>query len=90
MRDFITWSWFCVKGNVTCKKYRITQARVFGVHELDNKNNRVRSLCFVPVSAYSSFVPVSAYSIGDIMLAQKIMLEQREAEVLKIANAEPA
>ena len=62
---------------MTGKTYRITKTSTFGVKELDNKNNVVRSLCFVPSTAYA---------VGDIMLAQKIMLETREDEVLKIAN----
>ena len=76
-RDYDTWGWFCVKGNVTNKKYKIHPRSTFNVKELNNKNERVRSLCFVPSSAHA---------IGDIMLAQKIMLEQREDEALNIAN----
>jgi len=81
LRDFEKTSSFVVKGNVTNKTYRITKTSTFGVKELGNKNNTVRSLCFVPSTAYA---------VGDIMLAQKIMLETREDEVLKIANFSPS
>jgi len=36
------------------------------------------------------FVPKGASAFGDVMLAQKIMLESDEGRVLKIANKEPA
>jgi hypothetical protein len=76
-QDFDKHSYFHVLGNVTCKKYRIERRSTFNVRELNNQNRVVRSLCFVPQGAYTT---------GDIMLAQKIMLEQREDEALRIAN----
>lgn len=77
LKDFEKTSSFTATGNVTCKKYRIERRSTFNVRELNNQNQVVRSLCFVPQGAYTT---------GDIMLAQKIMLEQREDEALRIAN----
>jgi hypothetical protein len=76
-QDFDKHGYFHVIGNVTCKKYRIERRTTFNVRELNTYNEVVRSLCFVPLGAYTT---------GDIMLAQKIMLEQREDEALRIAN----
>jgi hypothetical protein len=76
-QDFDRHGYFHVIGGITSKRYRIERRSTFNVAELDQSGNVARSLCFVPTTAYA---------IGDIMLAQKIMLEQNEDEVLKIAN----
>lgn len=78
--DFEKKDSFTVIGSTTAKRYRIERSRTFGVHELSETGATVRRLCFVPTMAYA---------FGDIMLAQKIMLEQDEDEVLKIANFSP-
>lgn len=71
-------SCFVVKGNVTGNLYRITTGMVFNVEELDSNNGLpARKLCLVPDNA--------AFP-GDIMLAQKIMLETDEMRALAIAN----
>ena len=71
---------FTVIGNVTNRRYRVCTGRTFNVAEMDGAKIK-RRLCFLPVGANSQ---------GDIMLAQKIMLERDEAAALKIANMSDA
>ena len=73
LKDFEQTNSFDVKGCLTGARYRISKARSFGVRRMDVN----RLLCFVPTTANS---------LGDIMLAQKIMLETNETKALKIAN----
>ena len=70
---------FSVIGSKTKNKYWITDGRASSnVVRIDPKTNRsVERLCFVPESATA---------LGDVMLAQKIMLETDEPQALKIAN----
>jgi hypothetical protein len=51
------------------------------VDELDERGARVTVWCFKP----EGYLPV-----GDIMLAQKVMLETNERAALVIANQHPA
>ena len=78
LKDFEQKEAFEVIGNATGKRYRIHKCRSFGVYELGRGHDFVYSrLCLVPENAL-------AY--GDIMLAQKIMLETNEVRALAIAN----
>jgi len=66
---------FEVTGSRSKKRYRILQSTAFNVSPL----NESHKLCFVPDGADS---------VGDIMLAQKIMLENDEDRALKVANVQ--
>ena len=71
---------FEVIGNHTGTHYRIHNASPYNVIELD-RGVRRRRLCFVPDNANAP---------GDVMLAQKIMLETNERQALKVANHQSA
>jgi len=72
---------FVVKGSVTGALYRITRGSVYNVQLLDKRTGlSTEKLCFAPENV--------SYP-GDIMLAQKIMLETDENRALKIANKQP-
>lgn len=75
LKEFEQTSSFEVTGSATGNPYRIHQGTAFNVTDL----GECKRICFVPKGAES---------IGDIMLAQKIMLENDEPHALKIANRE--
>jgi hypothetical protein len=70
---------FAVVGSKSKNKYWITDGGTsHNVVRINPKTNRsAERLCFVPVDASAR---------GDVMLAQKIMLETDEPQALKIAN----
>ena len=68
--------YFEVRGSHSGKRYRIRPARQMNVDQLDERGRRVDVLCFLP----EKYVPVS-----DVMLAQKIMLENDEPAALSVA-----
>ena len=68
---------FSVTGSETGAIYLITQGRTMNVWRLDEKGQCIEQLCFHPVE----YLPM-----GDDMLAQKLMLEACEKEVLSMAN----
>jgi hypothetical protein len=68
--------YFEVRGSHSGKRYRIRPARQMNVDQLDERGCRVDVLCFLP----EKYVPVS-----DVMLAQKIMLENDEPAALGVA-----
>lgn len=70
---------FTVKGNHTGRRYRITAIPSYGINELSASGRIMMQLCLVPKSSVALFV-------GDIMLAQKIMLETDECYTRTIAN----
>ncbi len=57
--------------------YRINKGRAGNVEQVDEKGVRLKKLCFHPTENVPDF---------DVMLAQKLMLECCEEEVLRIAN----
>lgn len=57
--------------------YRINHGRSGNVEQVDEKGIRLKKLCFHPAESVPDF---------DTMLAQKLMLECCEEEVLRIAN----
>ncbi len=73
LKDFEQTSSFEVTGSWSKKRYRIHQSTAFNVAPLGERHR----FCFVPENAES---------VGDIMLAQKIMLENDETQALKVAN----
>ena len=57
--------------------YRINKGRAGNVEQVDEKGVQLKKLCFHPIENVPDF---------DVMLAQKLMLECCEEEVLRIAN----
>jgi hypothetical protein len=68
---------FDVVGCDTGKRYRIYRGRAMNIGELDAKGDIALQWCALPEGALA---------VGDIMLAQKIALEEFETEVLAIAR----
>ena len=69
------WGYFEVRGSHSGMRYRIRCARQTNVEQLDERGHAAACLCFLPEN-----VPVS-----DVMLAQKIMLENDEPAALRVA-----
>jgi hypothetical protein len=69
-------SCFEVKGSHSGKRYRIRSARQMNVDELDDCGHRIAVWCFLP----EKYVPVA-----DVMLAQKIALENDEPAAMAVA-----
>jgi len=67
---------FEVRGSHSGKRYRIRSARQMNVDELDDRGHRIAVWCFLP----EHYVPVA-----DVMLAQKIALENNEPAAMAIA-----
>jgi hypothetical protein len=65
-----------VRGSHSGKRYRIRSGRQMNVDQLDEGGHLVATLCFLP----ERYVPVS-----DVMLAQKIALENDEPATLSVA-----
>lgn len=76
--DFEDKKHFFVVGNSSGARYRISNGTVRNVDRIDKKGKVDKNLCFGPEGTYLN---------GDVMLIQKIMLENAEDEVLKIANS---
>jgi len=68
---------FEVRGSHSGKRYRIRSERQMNIDELDDYGRRVAVWCFGP----ERYLPT-----GDILLAQKIALENDEQAALAIAN----
>jgi hypothetical protein len=71
---------FEVRGSHSGNRYRIRRAQQMNVDELDDRGRRIAVWCFLPED-----VPV-----GDVMLAQKIVLENDEPAMLRIARVNRA
>jgi len=68
---------FEVVGGDTGKQYRICPGAGMNVCEVDKKGRPILGLCFVPVGELP---------IGDVMLSQKIALENCESSALAVAK----
>jgi hypothetical protein len=68
---------FDVIGGDTGKRYRIMPLAPYNIVELDADDHEVARWCTVPKGTQAA---------GDVLLAQKIGLEKRETETLRIAN----
>jgi hypothetical protein len=68
---------FDVAGSDSRKRYRIRPERQLNVDEFDERGMRVAVWCFGPERTLP---------IGDVMLAQKIALENDEPAALAVAN----
>ncbi len=73
LAEFESTKSFVVTGSRSKRRYVIHQSTAYNV----NEDGKYEKLCFVPDGADS---------VGDIMLAQKIMLENDEPRALNIAN----
>ena len=73
---FESYGHFEVIGSRTGKRYRIRYHRVVNIDELDERGAQVATWCFGPAGSLPR---------GDIMLAQKIALENDEDAALAIA-----
>jgi hypothetical protein len=73
---FESYGHFEVIGSRTGKRYRIRYNRVVNIDELDERGAQVATWCFGPEGSLPR---------GDIMLAQKIALENDEDAALAIA-----
>ena len=71
------YGYFEVMGGDSGKHYRIRPTRQMNVDELDQHGVRIAAWCFSP----EGDLP-----IGDVMLAQKIALENNEQAALALAN----
>jgi hypothetical protein len=69
--------YFDVIGGDTGRRYRIRHGSLMNVEQLDGKAHLIKLLCFRP----RGWLP-----LGDIMLAQKVALENFEKDALKVAN----
>jgi hypothetical protein len=75
--QFDTRGYFDVVGSQTGRRYRIKLGASTNIIELDSSGHPVARLCFVP----SESLPA-----GDVMLAQKIALENDEQLALAVAR----
>jgi hypothetical protein len=69
--------YFEVVGGDTGKQYRIYPGAGMNVFEVDEKGRPRLGLCFVPLGELP---------IGDVMLSQKIALENCESSALAVAR----
>jgi hypothetical protein len=72
--------YFEARGSHSRKRYRIRSGRQMNVDQLDEGGHLVATLCFLP----ERYVPVS-----DVMLAQKIALENDEPATLSWRSSQP-
>lgn len=70
-------NWFEVTGSDTGKRYRIKHGRQMNIKQVNDEGREEKGYCFLPSGGLVA---------GDVMLAQKIMLECRESEALEVAN----
>lgn len=76
-KRFEAYGCFDVIGSSSHKRYRIRIGTVFNVDEYGADGQYSRSWCFGPVGSLP---------IGDVLLAQKLSLENFEVEALSVAN----
>lgn len=77
LAQYEKYGYFEVMGGESGKHYRIRRTRQMNVDELDQHGVRTVSYCFGPEGELP---------IGDVMLAQKIALENNEQAALALAN----
>jgi hypothetical protein len=75
-QQYDRFGYFDVVGSKTGKRYRICHGTMRNVYELLEQNHLGEGHCFVPSGSLVA---------GDCMVAQKIMLENREEEALRVA-----
>ena len=77
LAQYEKYSYFEVTGGDSGKRYRIRPTHQMNVDELNERGVRTVSYCFGPEGELP---------IGDVMLAQKIALENDEQAALALAN----
>ena len=75
--QFAEKGYFEVVGGDTGKRYRIYAGAATNVCEVDEKGRKKVGLCFLPIGELP---------IGDVMLSQKIALENSESGALAVAR----
>jgi hypothetical protein len=73
--------YFDVIGGDSGRRYRVRQGRQMNIDELDGSGRPAAVWCFLPQGCLPT---------GDVMLAQKIALENEEQIALAIARKNPA
>ena len=76
--QFDTRGYFDVIGSHTRRRYRIRAGTSTNIVELDGVGRSIAGWCFVPAESLPT---------GDVMLAQKIALENDEESALKVARS---
>ena len=76
--QFDTRGYFDVVGSHTGRRYRIRLGTATNINELDAMGHTVTRWCFVPGECLPA---------GDVMLAQKIALENDEQSALAVARS---
>jgi hypothetical protein len=76
-KQLVEMGYFEVVGVATGKQYRIYPGAGMNVCEVDEKGRPMLGLCFLPLGELP---------IGDVMLAQKIALENFESSALAVAK----
>jgi hypothetical protein len=78
---------FTVMGGKTGVRYMISPGRISNVHVLNKQGQVIAKLCFGPAAGQDGYFREELPD-GDIMLAQKIALEDAELEpqALRVAN----
>jgi hypothetical protein len=66
-----------VIGSASGRRYRIKEAPMQNVYEIDRDGREIMGYCFGPEGAFA---------VGDVMLAQKIALETNELAAMKVAH----
>jgi hypothetical protein len=77
LAQYEKYGYFEVMGGDSGKRYRIRSTHQMNVDELDERGLRTVSYCFGPEGELP---------IGDVILAQKIALENNEQAALALAN----
>jgi hypothetical protein len=77
LAQYEKYGYFEVMGGDSGKRYRIRATSQMNVDELDEQGARTAAYCFGPEGELP---------IGDVMLAQKIALENNEQAALALAN----
>jgi hypothetical protein len=70
---------FDVIGCDTGTRYRITCGTTMNIHQLDGEHRPVNRWCFAPVGKLA---------VADVLLAQKVALENSERSTLALANSQ--
>jgi hypothetical protein len=78
--QFDAYGYFDVLGSHSCRRYRIRIGTSTNILELDGYGHSVAGWCFTPAGNLPT---------GDVMLAQKIALENDEQSALAVARSFP-
>ena len=82
-KDYEENGYFFAKGNETKRTYRIRNGQVLGLHK--NTGAFLYSYCIGPAYQDRNYHPIPYMPPEDTMLANKLMIETKEAHWLRIA-----